>query len=53
MACAPPPFITLGDAPTHMKNALNTAVAYTGFCLFIALFWALVFGLVYIMADIK
>jgi len=36
-----------------MRHILNTALAYTGFCLFISLFWGLVFGLVYIMADIK
>lgn len=36
-----------------MKQALNTAAAYVGFCLLIATFWAVVFGIVYIAADIK
>jgi len=36
-----------------MRHTLNTALAYTGFCLLTALAWATVFGLVYIMADIK
>ena len=36
-----------------MKQALNQAIAYLGFCLFIATFWAIVFGIVYLAADIK
>lgn len=36
-----------------MKHALNSAAAYVGFCLLIAAVWAILFGIVYVAADIK
>lgn len=36
-----------------MRHYINTGLAYTGFCLLLLSFWGLVFGLVYLMADIK
>ena len=36
-----------------MNKSLSSIGGYLGFCLLIAIFWGIVFGIVYLVADIK